>query len=473
MGPLLHKFFKLLLESSAPFVLQHMPVATLIILTASFPYNSLPQDTGPVSWQGPWAAGQRPVRSDDLWGRVAPLGRSKDSVYVPKSYLCVSHAFQQHIPNAFAYILYSICVYMCTYSYRLKTKKHDAMVRTASTSVPRRRWLTVLVGPGSPEHLRAIGMAHDIFIRLVRFCLRCYHESTFTSMSSNSSWPRAVQSMPFCYNCDFDSRQTHEPCAALKFYHPSKASNVIRMCRGAADQIRRARRVQAVGDPSWILQGALIGYIELSWSPIKDYIETMWLYFVGHAWDSRSSHVWSSIFDPEWPLVSRFESLPPALSLLVSVNQNEPRKENITESIRPRFWCATSSVDPVWRAQCFTLWGAFDILDIFCHSKRGFVLWAKCVMTVETVSHWSRRWQRLDNRLPWSKPHTSSFLALQILEWGDTSFSIRQVIQFGFAMLQCSWQASQVITWAVFSDTFTHLLVMIYAARHSPIATCI
>ena len=121
MGPLLHKFFKLLLESSAPFVLQHMPVATLIILTASFPsYNSLPQDTGPVSWQGPWAAGQRPVRSDDLWGRVAPLGRSKDSVYVPKSYLCVSHAFQQHIPYAFAYI-YSIYVHLLIQAENKKT----------------------------------------------------------------------------------------------------------------------------------------------------------------------------------------------------------------------------------------------------------------------------------------------------------------------------------------------------------------
>lgn len=59
------------------------------------------------------------------------------------------------------------------------------------------------------------------------------------------------------------------------------------------------------------------------------------------------------MFDPVFLILSDPLSLdlspPLSLPLLVSVNQNEPRKENITESIRPRFWCATrtSSVDPV------------------------------------------------------------------------------------------------------------------------------
>ncbi len=151
-------------------------------------------------------------------------------------YLCISHAFQHHIP-------YSIftCISICapTHTYMLKNKKTWCMVRTACTFVPRRRWLTVLVGPGSSEHLRAVGTAHDIFVWLVRFCLmRFYHEFTFTSMCSNSSWPRAVQSMPFWYNCDFDSRQTHEPCAALKSlsFHLKPA-----MWSGCALWVRRSR----------------------------------------------------------------------------------------------------------------------------------------------------------------------------------------------------------------------------------------
>ncbi len=136
------------------------------------------------------------------------------------------------------------------------------------------------------------------------------------------------------------------------------------------------------------------------------------------------------------PPVSRFESLPPGLSLCVAVNQNEPRKENITESIRPRFWCATSSVDLVWHGQCFTLSGAVGILDIVCHSKRGFVLWAKCVTTVGTVSHSRQRWQRLDNRLPWSKPHTSSSLAwLFRVGWHFLFHSTAHTIRICYAAL--------------------------------------